>query len=147
MSIESDEPRVRQTIQHELPFQSHSKTSQGGAGRPPKARIQAQEKWVYEHLQTYTPRGLADWQLWRFARRHPQLFEQLSSMRRARIGLVWVNRKIGTTPYHPVEDSGEEILDPQSGVLCAIWRIKPLYRGLPYEKWVETYKALAREQH
>lgn len=126
----------------ELPFQTHSRTSRAGARRVPPPRATNQERWVYETLQQ-SP--LADWQLWRLAEERVDLFDQISSMRRARVGLVWVNRKTGPTAYHPVEDSGVANINPDSGVESAIWQIKPFYRGMPYEKWVESYKALARE--
>jgi hypothetical protein len=90
--------------------------------------------------------GLADWQLWRVAE-PTGIFDQLSSMRRARVGLVWVSRSIGATPYHPVEESGAEIADPETGVLCAIWWFKPYFRKVPYETWIEKYKPLAHERH
>jgi hypothetical protein len=58
-----------------------------------------------------------------------------------------VSRSVGATPYHPVENSGGVITDPASGVPCTIWRIKPLYRGMSYEQWLERYKLLAHERH
>jgi hypothetical protein len=127
-----------------LPFQSHSKPSRSGAKRPRAKRVLAQEKWTYETLQSVS--GLSDWQLWKLAE-PTGLFDKLSSMRRARIGLVWVSRSIGATPYHPVEDSGLEITDPASGVACAIWQMKQLYRSVSYEQWLERYKTLAHERH
>jgi hypothetical protein len=129
----------------ELPFQSHSRSSRRGARKPRAPRVMAQEKWVYETVQSREP-GYADFQLWSLIE-HSALFDKLSSLHRARIGLVWVNRKIGATPYHPIEDSGAEVLNPETGVLCAVWRMKPLYRKMPYEQWVATYKELAHERH
>jgi hypothetical protein len=130
--------------QFDLPFQRHSKTSRGGARRPSRARVTAQEQWVYETLQQIS---LADFQTWeRVQRERPQLFDKLSSVQRARVGLVWVNRQRGVTPYHPVEDSGQVILNPRTGVECAIWQMKLMYRTMPYETWVERYKALAHER-
>lgn len=124
-----------------LPHQSHSSTSRAGARRVSHVRATAQEKWVYETLQ----RGaLADWQAWELAS-SGSLFDQLSSMRRARIGLVWVSRRIGATPYHPVYDTGLTISDPISNVEAAIWAIKDTYRTMPYETWVQRYKRLAKE--
>lgn len=125
------------------PFQTHSSTSLGGAGRPGKLKLIAQEKWVYETLQRTS---LADYQLWEFARHFP-FFDQLSSLRRARIGLLWVSRSVGATPYHPVEDSSRTVINPESDVPCVIWQIKPIYRGMPYDRWLETYKPLARQRH
>lgn len=132
----------------DLPFQTHSDSSHAGARRPSSPRATAQEKWVYETLQQYTPTkhfGLADFQMWRLVE-GSELFEQLSSVRRARIGLLWVSRSIGATPYHPVEDSGKRVIDRTTDVACVVWHIKPLYRGMPYETWVARYKALARQK-
>lgn len=132
----------------DLPAQTHSKSSRDGAKHPSKVRVTAQEKWVYETLQQHTEPGLglSDWQLWRLAK-PTLLFDQLSSMRRARIGLVWRSRKIGATPYHPVEDSDLKNYNRETDVLCAIWRMKQAFLEMPYERWVEQYKALAREKH
>jgi hypothetical protein len=127
--------------QFDLPFQSHSRTSRGGARRPTRARVTAQERWVYETLQRTS---LADWQLWQ--RAPSSLFDKITSLQRARVGLVWVNKYIGPTPYHPIEDSGRVIVNPQTTVECTIWWMKPLYRAMPYEDWVERYKTLAHER-
>jgi hypothetical protein len=129
---------------NQLPFQSHSKGSRAGARRPRPLRVLAQERWVYETLRPVY--GMTDWQLWKIAK-PIGLFDKLSSMHRARIGLVWVSRSVGATPYHPIENSGAEIIDPESGVPCTVWRIKPLYRAMPYEQWLERYKRLAHERH
>jgi hypothetical protein len=129
----------------ELPFQRHSRSSRRGAKRPRAPRVTAQERWVYETMQSRES-GYADFQLWSLIE-HATLFDKLSSLRRARIGLLWVNGQRGPTPYHPIEDSGDEVLNSETGVLCTVWRMKPLYRKMPYEQWVATYKALAHERH
>jgi hypothetical protein len=105
----------------------------------------AQEKWVYETVQSREP-GYADFQLWSLIE-HATLFDKLSSVRRARVGLVWVNRQRGATPYHPIEKSGDEVLNPKTGVLCTMWRMKVLYRTMPYEQWVAECKERAHERH
>ena len=128
----------------ELPFQTHSRTSRAGARKPKRARIVAQEGWVYETIRA-SDTGLTDWQLWKLAE-PTGLFDKLSSLHRARIGLVWVSRSRGATPYHPIANSGTERVDPESGVTCAVWSTKPLYRKMAYPRWVELYKALAHEE-
>lgn len=67
-------------------------------------------------------------------------------MQRARIGLLWVSRKIGATPYHPVCDIGKTIVNPVSGVDTVLWGLKDMYLDMPYETWVDRYKKLAREK-
>lgn len=124
------------------PHQTHSATSVAGAARLSPARANAQERWVYEALRS-KPR--ADWELWRMASFRPDLFDQISSMRRARIGLVWVNRVKGPTPYHPVEDSGSWNVNPESNVESTIWQIKPIYLNLTYDYWMQSYKKLIKQ--
>jgi hypothetical protein len=87
---------------------------------------------------------MADWELWDKARFIGNVFDQKSSEHRARIGLVWVNKWLGPTPWHPVEDSGMEIVCPDSGKPTTIWRIKEQYRDMVYEEWAKAYRNLAR---
>ena len=89
--------------------------------------------------------GWADWQLWRRVQAyHPTLFDKLSSLHRARIGLLWRSRAIGATPWHPVEDSGRRNRDPVSGKQTVIWRLKDRYHGMTYDEWARDYRALAK---
>jgi hypothetical protein len=126
----------------EPPSQSHSDTSISSAQSLPRWRVRSQEKWVYETLRL-SRHGLADWQSW--VKCQPfGLFDKLSSLRRARIGLVWVSRKIGATPWHPVEDSGQRIVDPNSGKPTTVWRLKSRYWQVPYDNWSAAYRNLAR---
>jgi hypothetical protein len=101
-----------------------------------------QEKWVYETLRRG---GAADWQLWEKVQ-SGTLFDKLSSLRRARIGLMWRSRVLGATPWHPVEDSGQRNKDPNSNKRTVIWQLKQKYHAMPYEAWAHRYRALARGQ-
>lgn len=105
-----------------------------------RKRVLKQEKWVYETLRRG---GKADWQLWETAQ-IGKLFDKISSLRRARIGLMWRSRAIGATPWHPVEDSKQKNRDPNSNKRTVIWQLKPKYRAMPYEDWAHSYRALAR---
>lgn len=121
------------------PSQSHSDTSVNAALSLPRRRVIAQERWVYITLQHGAK---ADWQSWELA--PPAVFDKLSSLRRARIGLYWRSRKLGATPWHPVEDSGRRITCPDSGKPTVIWQLKQRYRGMSYEDWSTQYRNLAR---
>jgi hypothetical protein len=126
----------------DVPSQSHSATSVESAKSMSRRRVLGQEQWVYETLRKSA--GKADWQLWNMAQHLPGLFDKLSSMHRARIGLVWPSRVLGATPWHPVEDSGRRIVCPDSGKQTVVWRIKARYRTMPYDEWAHAYRNLAR---
>lgn len=126
------------------PSQTHSDTSVESARALKRERIFNQERIVYETLRQD---GLSDWQLWRIIRSHLLLrdkFDQISSMRRARIGLLWRSRKLGATPWHPVEDSGRRNVDPQSNKRTVIWKLKKEYIKMTYVDWRRDYRNLAR---
>ena len=123
------------------PSQSHSATSVASARALSPTRVKSQEKWVYETLRRH-PSGLADWQLW--GRAPGTLFDKLSSMHRARIGLVWRSRVLGATPWHPVEDSGRRCVDPTSNKQTVVWRLKDKFLGVPYDDWARVYRDLAK---
>ena len=72
------------------------------------------------------------------------IFDKLSSLHRARIGLLWRSRALGATPWHPVEDSGRRKVDPTSNRQTVIWRIKPRYQNLTYDDWARVYRDLAK---
>ena len=121
------------------PAQTHSDTSVEAAEKVSKRRLLGQERWVYETLRR---RPMADWQLWDLAEKLPALFEQATSLHRARIRLKWVNRKTGATPWHPVEDSGTRIKGKYTRP-TAVWRIKEAYADMPYEEWAKNFRAMA----
>ena len=125
------------------PSQSHSKTSVDSAKSMSRKRVLDQEKWIYEVLRR-SPRGMADWELWDKAKIIGIVFDQKSSVHRARIGLMWVNRGSGATPWHPVENSEMTNICPDSGKSTAIWRIKEQYRDMVYEEWSKAYRNLAK---
>jgi hypothetical protein len=122
------------------PAQTHSATSIASSRAMSQSRVQSQERWVYETLRR-SATGLSDWQLWEKA---PIIFDKLSSLHRARIGLLWRSRAIGATPWHPVEDSGFRNRDPDSGKQTVVWRIKPRYYAMTYNEWALDYRALAK---
>lgn len=129
------------------PSQDHSDTSVAAGESISKYRLRGQEKWIYEKLkqaEVADPPGMSDWQLWEATALFPGLFDKLSSEHRARIGLVWVNRKIGATIWHPVAKSGAENKDPQSGKSTTIWRLKEAYRDMSYDDWALNFRNLAR---
>lgn len=123
------------------PAQSHSDTSVEAARALRAARLRSQERRLYDWLQQYRS-GLADWQLWNLAR-ITTMFDQLSSCRRARVGLVWRSRREGATVHHPVEDSGRRIADPNSDKQTVVWQIKPRFRGMTYDQWYNNHRFLA----
>jgi len=131
----------------ELPSQRHRATSRAGARRPRPVRVTAQERWVYETIQRYTKAarygGLTDAEMWNLAPRN--LYDQVSSMKRARIMLVHTSKQMGTSPYHPIEASGQTRLNRASGCENIIWHMKPRYLQMPYQTWVAQYKQLAHE--
>ena len=122
------------------PAQTHSDTSLAAAGKVKKYRLLGQERWVYETLRR---RPMADWQLWELAKNFPELFEQVTSLHRARIGLRWVNEQTGETPWHPVTDSGRRIMGKYR---CAttVWHVKKAYVDMPYDEWAQNFRALAK---
>ena len=124
------------------PSQTHSQTSVWSGRSLSRTRVLRQEKWVYEALRRG---GASDWQLWEMVQ-YGKLFDKLSSLRRARIGLMWRSRALGATPWHPVEDSGQRNKDPNSNKRTVIWQLKQKYRAMPYEGWAHRYRALARGQ-
>lgn len=126
----------------EPPSQSHSDTSIAAAAALPRHRAQGQERWVYERLRR-VPSGLADWQLWDLVQPFG-IFDQKSSLHRARVGLVWVSRKVGATPWHPVMDSGRRITDPVTARKTTVWQLKAKYLPMPYPQWAQFYRRLAR---
>jgi hypothetical protein len=122
------------------PAQRHRQTSIDAAGTIPPRRVREQERWVYNALRA-TP--MADWELW--ANRPPHLFDKLSSLHRARIGLLWRSRAAGASPYHPVEATDARRTSPESGKQCVVWQLKLFFRALSYEEWEHKYRKLARE--
>jgi hypothetical protein len=124
----------------DVPFQSHSDTSIEAAEKVDPRRARGQERWVYEALR----RGpKADWQLYDLVQLdRPGLFEQHTSCDRARIQLKWICGPQIVTPWHPVEDSGFDIINPKYNSRTTIWRIKEAYRNVPYDDWVAKYKHL-----
>lgn len=128
------------------PSQSHSVTSVASARSLSKARVHSQERWVYETVRRNHP-GLSDWQLWDRVQAFVGLFDKETSLHRARIGLRWRSRVLGETPWHPLEDSGRENINPSSGKKTTIWRIKTRYLTLTYDEWARVYRALARASH
>jgi hypothetical protein len=129
----------------EPPSQSHSETSVGSAGRVSRRRVREQERWVYETLRRYYPKGLADWELWALVQiERPGLFDQLSSVHRARVGLKWRSRKQGATVWHPVGDSDQKTVNPESGEPQTVRLFKERYLQVPYDEWVEKFRALAK---
>ena len=85
---------------------------------------------------------MADWELWDKA--PGTRFDKLSSLHRARIGLLWRSRVLGATPWHPVEDSGRRNRDPVSGRQTVVWRIKDRYILTHYDDWARVYRNLAK---
>lgn len=124
------------------PSQTHSDTSINASRAMSRRRVLGQERWVYETLRREPP-GKADWELWDMAQLIG-LFDKLSSLRRARIGLLWPSRVMGATPWHPVEDSGRRNTDPSSNKKTIIWRIKSRYLNMPYAQWAQSYRNLAK---
>lgn len=122
------------------PSQSHSDTSVGSARELSRKRLLAQERWVYEALQRANK---ADWELFEMVR-HLGIFDQISSLRRARIGLLWRSRALGATPWHPVEDSGQRNKSLYFNRPTVIWRLKERYRDTSYDKWVKEFRNLAK---
>jgi hypothetical protein len=122
------------------PSQTHSDTSVGSARSLSRKRVLSQERWVYETLQRL---GKADWELWEMVKLIG-IFDKISSLRRARIGLLWPNRRLGATPWHPVEDSGKRNKDPFSNKSTVIWKIKDRYKDMSYEQWAREYRNLAK---
>jgi hypothetical protein len=128
----------------DVPSQSHSSTSVEAAEHLDPRRARSQEQWVYETLRCG---GKSDWELWDLIVEQdltPHPFDQLSSMHRARVGLVWVSRSIEATIWHPVEDSGLRNVNPVSGKETKIWHFKERYREMSYAEWVRDYRTLAR---
>ena len=125
------------------PAQTHSDTSVAASRALSRRRMLGQEKWVYETLRLAHPIGKADWELWELA--EPlSMFDKLSSLHRARIGLVWRSRVLGATPWHPVEDSGRRNHDPQSTRQTVIWRLKSRYLHMAYDHWLQNFRNLAK---
>jgi hypothetical protein len=122
------------------PSQSHSETSVESSRTLSRKRLVSQERRVYECLRIG---GRADWELWELVR-NGGLFDKISSMRRARIGLLWRSRKLKATPWHPIEDSGQRNRDPMSNKRTVIWQFKNGYKDIPYEEWAREYRRLAR---
>ena len=128
------------------PSQTHSETSvESGRGLARK-RLLGQERFVYETLKQERS-GKSDWQLWEIVKYnifYTRVFDQISSLRRARIGLVWQSRTLGATPWHPVEDSGRSNKDPRSNKRTVIWQLKDRYRDMTYEDWTRDFRGLAK---
>jgi hypothetical protein len=123
---------------YEVPFQSHSSTSIEAAEKIKPSRIRGQERWIYESLRR-EPK--ADWELWNEAdEMHHGLFDNDSSSQRARIQLVWISGSKLVTQWHPIEDSGDEVVNPETGAGCKIWQFKEEYRNMPYNEWVTNCK-------
>jgi hypothetical protein len=74
----------------------------------------------------------------------PGLFDQLSSVHRARVGLKWRSRKQGATVWHPVGDSDQKTVNPESGEPQTVRLFKERYLQVPYDEWVEKFRALAK---
>jgi hypothetical protein len=128
----------------DVPSQSHSSTSVNSAKSVNERRARAQERWIYESLRRSSK---ADWELWNEVEENDLEFfsrNKHTSGCRARIGLRWVNRVTGETPWHPVEDSGRKIVNPETGEKCQVWQIKEKYRDMPYDKWSKEFRQLAR---
>ena len=122
------------------PSQGHSETSVESSRSLSRKRLLSQERWTYEALQKG---GRSDWQLWDMVK-NTLIFDQKSSLRRARVGLMWRNRTLGATPWHPVEDSGKTNKDPFSNKRTVIWQIKDQYKEMPYDEWFNDYRRLAK---
>ena len=125
------------------PAQTHSNTSVEAGRALSRRRLLGQERWVYEALRLAHPTGKADWELWEIAQTF-SMFDKLSSLHRARIGLVWQSRVHGATPWHPVEDSGRSNHDPRSTRRTTIWQLKDRYSQMPYDVWAKTFRSLAK---
>lgn len=121
---------------NDLPAQTHSDTSMMSARMVSRLRSNAQERWVYEALRA-EPK--ADFEMWALVQGYT-LFDKLSSLHRARLGLIWLSRARGATPYHPVEKSGQRHFDHSSNRMCMVWQLKPWARVLTYELWAENFK-------
>jgi hypothetical protein len=129
-------------MSEDLPFQSHSSTSIEAAERVDPLRERTQEQWIYESLRRGSK---ADWELWNEVRiERPGLFDKHTSAGRARILLMWVTEEAGGTPWHPVEDSGRKVVNPETNRKTTIWRIKERYQNMPYIEWAMNYRQLAR---
>jgi len=72
------------------------------------------------------------------------LFDKHTSSGRARIQLMWVTEEAGPTPWHPVEDSGRKIINPETNRSTTVWQIKAIYRRMPYKEWATKYRQFAR---
>jgi hypothetical protein len=130
----------------DIPFQSHSHTSIEAAKLLDPIKARGQERWVYESLRHESK---ADWQLWNEILEKglfPKPFDSESTAGRARIGLVWIYGFKTVMPWHPVEYSGYDIVNPETKKSTQIWRIKKQYWGISYDVWRTNCKHIIQAE-